>query len=737
MTKEKNLTRMDGTHSFTVSDNDFMVVKYKGFDGVTFTACGKGLPIVKGIKYSLYGNWKKTKYGNSFFVEYFDQEMPTTEKEFINYMMSLKCGIGRTKAKSIYKVHEKNVWNVIEKQPDDLKNIPGITEKQVKRLKKRLQETNVLRELYKILGDRADVSEAKAGRLVEVFGGSTIGVIRNKPYNICGIAGFSFSMVDSIALGMGFSPSDHERIKAGIMAIIALEQTRGNVCVPYEKLVNDSEWKLNHGFQSKVVSKQDVKGMLVELSKSGKLVYSSGMVYAKEMFDLEKRTVADIKRLMSVPPENINEKEVDRMIEMYETENNFKLADSQKLAVKKSMSYPVSIITGGPGTGKTTVIRCILWLYEQWYGKNFKIMQLAPTGRAAGRMTEQTSYPSQTIHSAVEFMGEKKVANPETKLDADLFIVDECSMMDQFIASTLVHKIREESRVIFVGDPDQLPSVGAGNVLADMIASEVIPTTKLNVIYRQAADNPIVGNSALINLGDPHIKLDDRFQFVTALEEENCFERSVQIYKEQVAKEGIENVILLCPMRRYKEEYKFLNVDALNRRLQEEVNPPRKNEPSIKVGGIDFRRGDKVMCMVNKTADIKNGDVGYIKRVYQKPDPDDASSYNIVADIIMEGKIHTFDEVELKDFDLAYATTVHKSQGSEYKVTLMIMSNAHKNMLRRNLLYTGVTRAKEKVILIGSKKAVVTSIANDKVEQRYTLLAARLNSALVNERRSA
>lgn len=497
----------------------------------------------------------------------------------------------------------------------------------------------------------------------------------------------------------------------------------GHVCVPKDELLGEMTKVLNAGFHN-AVSEDSCKEALNLAYKMKAIKVTANMVYSTKSFEEETGIVKDIRRIMSASDSKITE--IDTFIEEYE-DANFKLADSQRDAVHGVFEHQVEIITGGPGTGKTTVTKAVLYVHQQVFGGDSNAVLLAPTGRAARRMSEATGFPAQTIHSAIGYTGVPELDNRnEGFLEGNLFIIDESSMMDQFIAAKLLSMIPDGAKVVFVGDPDQLPSVGAGNVLREMIRSKAVPTTILSVIFRQAQDNPIVGNSLKINQGCTNLTFTNTFCFIERSAPEEILRTACAFYVKAVKKFGLENVILLNPFRNKG----LLSVNEFNRQLQNLINPPIEGEESIKIRKLEFRPRDLVMQTKN-TEIAMNGDIGVIHEISKMPDPDDMNRWTYIASIEFngDGKRHDYTPEMMQDLDLAYCTTVHKSQGSEYQTVIMVVSEEHKVMLKRNIVYTGVTRAKQNVALIGQTEALNTAILNNQTDVRHTLLGDRLHAA--------
>lgn len=720
-------------HSFTIHSADgFMVVRYKDADtGEYLVACGSNLPTASDIIYTLHGKWgmsKNGKYGRQFEVSYFDMEQPKGKAAIVSYFCSLKCGIGKVVSGRIYAKWGDGVWNVLESDPSQLKAVNGVTDKIVTKLMTRLKETEFQRKIIAKLGDAAAAITPKMlNDLVRYCNKNELDpldTVEHHTYSLMQVRGFGFETVDRLARALpDFDPARSARLIASLAYIFEQKSMEGHVCVPKDELLGEMTKVLNAGFHN-AVSEDSCKEALNLAYKMKAIKVTANMVYSTKSFEEETGIVKDIRRIMSASDSKITE--IDTFIEEYE-DANFKLADSQRDAVHGVFEHQVEIITGGPGTGKTTVTKAVLYVHQQVFGGDSNAVLLAPTGRAARRMSEATGFPAQTIHSAIGYTGVPELDNRnEGFLEGNLFIIDESSMMDQFIAAKLLSMIPDGAKVVFVGDPDQLPSVGAGNVLREMIRSKAVPTTRLSVIFRQAQDNPIVGNSLKINQGCTNLTFTNTFCFIERSAPEEILRTACAFYVKAVKKFGLENVILLNPFRNKG----MLSVNEFNRQLQNLINPPIEGEESIKIRKLEFRPRDLVMQTKN-TEIAMNGDIGVIHEISKMPDPDDMNRWTYIASIEFngDGKRHDYTPEMMQDLDLAYCTTVHKSQGSEYQTVIMVVSEEHKVMLKRNIIYTGVTRAKQNVALIGQTEALNTAILNNQTDVRHTLLGDRLHAA--------
>lgn len=705
-------------------------------NGSTFIATGDGIPISdradmnKNTIITMTGSWTSSgKYGTSFKVESFDYRYEKTKDATITYLSSLRCGFGVSVATAVWNTFRENTWDVLENQPERLEGIAygrkRISKKMVRKLKKALNETQKEREVTKLLRNTG-VSLRKVQTLLKAFPEeNVVEILKHNTYRVCEVRGFTFDLVDSFALEQGVPIDDPARLREALRYTMDMAASKGHTCVPANELPSLLAQTANRNIHGKGVTEQICREAINAACIRKILVKAGPMLYSASRFEQEYGIAKHLKRLAN-KNEPVAVREINEALKAYQEDCDITLADKQKDAVIACFQNSTSIITGGPGTGKTTVIRAVLYVHKAICGKDISNpCLLAPTGRAARRMTEQTGVEASTIHSALGLRGDDTGGYQveDEPLFGNIFIIDECSMMDSFVAYNLLRKIPERSRVVFVGDPEQLPSVGAGNVLYEMIRSGVIPVTRLEVIYRQAQGNPIVENAKRIRHGDTELQykpmqfmfLQDDLGDATRIENAVCV-----LYTRAVCKYGISNVTLLCPYRHKSS----LNVNRFNKLLQERINPATPEKQYAIFNNKLFREGDRVMQTKN-TDEAKNGDIGVIRKISFGLDRSDPSrKINIVSiEWNDDGTLHTYDADKMENVDLAYCTTVHKSQGSEFSIVIMVVSPEHRNMLRRNLVYTGITRAKESVIFIGQVDALKKAIRNNKTDHRYTLLA--------------
>lgn len=702
-----------------------------------FVAKGYNLPKTRNAEVELTGKWVNRNGDKTFSVSTFEEKKPTTEKGMIDYFKSLKCGIGKTIASRIYRTYGNKAWDVIDKDPERMiGEVKGISSKNLARMLESIKTSQLQSELIRFFN--GEITMKKANQLASFYGGLVWEVVEKQPYDILRVPGFGFTTADNLAMRLGFTPDCVERRMASITAALDEEAKDGNVCVPQELLIQHMK---------KVLRKTricDISDEMCEeaIRKALSLRFirrTSGYIYTSGRYEEETGIVKHIFRLIKTAKGG--KRDVSRLISQYERENEITFAESQRKAIQMVFDSPVSILTGGPGTGKSTVIKAILYCHKKIYSAESAPMLLSPTGKAARRMSEVTGMSASTIHSALGLFADKRDCADYGPLDANLIVVDETSMMDQFVAFKLLERVKNGTKLVLVGDPEQLPSVGCGNVLYELIRSEEIPTTRLSVIFRQEGTNPIIENSLKVLKGETDLIEDGKhFTVKECSDPLSVVKKAAGMYIKAIEKYGIENCILLCPYRKATG----INVNLFNHNIQEYVNPAVEGEYTMKgqpinIGTmsvpLEFRKRDRVMQTVNHEGS-KNGDVGYILDIVREIDTNDPTQYVYAAIIEFNGdgveqKFYAEDMLEL---DLAYCTTVHKSQGSEYQSVIVVISGEHELMLKRNLFYTAITRARENVLIVGDRNAINTSIRNVDTRKRYTLLGDRIHSSAAKRR---
>lgn len=717
-------------HTIMSSENGYTVCRFRNTETEEeFVATGIYTPVEsKHTTNLLHGCWEIHKsYGRQFHVVYCDSAYPSNKSGIIAYLVSLRVGVGPVRALSIYKAFGDKVWDVIDKTPERLESVPALPKAVAHKLANKLAETRILRQVMSRFMGNTGLSPVKASALIQHFRDETLYIVENEPYRMCEVPGFRFPFVDEIAIAQGISPESPERIQCAAKYILETYNTSGHVCIPHKILFKEMMKVLNKTENG--VDMESCKEGVRQLIRMKEFCMTGKSVYLAKHHEQERFIAQRITALVSDAAKVNN---VDIFLEQYQRETGIILAEKQAQAVRSVFENTMCVITGGPGTGKSTTTKAILYVHKLIYGNTSAPILLAPTGRAARRLSEVTNFPASTIHSAIGYSVDpdhrtERDVEDDVELQGNLIIVDETSMMDQHIAYLLLKKVPANARLVFVGDPDQLPSVGCGNILHDIIDCGKVPTTKLDVIYRQGKGSPVITNAHKINAGRTDLEYSGTFKFIDCSTIEETFEAACDMYVRCVKAYGLDEVVLLNPYR----EKTDLCVNRFNQVLQKKVNPLVDGEPHIDTRGITFHAGDKVMQMKN-TELAKNGDIGYILSIDTRADPDDSSQKDQVAIIDFGGPtpenhmICTYTKEELRDVDLAYCSTVHKSQGSQYGTVLMVISDVHRAMLRKRIVYTGLTRAVENVAFIGSRKALDTAIQNQDDDIRFSLLASRL-----------
>ena len=572
---------------FKRDDASFCVFVYRDImTGDVFNALGTGLCEVRKLLVELTGHWELDKKSGSrrFITDYWDILPQTSRDGIIAFLGTLKCGIGPKKAALIYEKFGAETWSVLDKHPERLAEVSGIGEKTVDDLISALKNCLQQRKLV-VLFSRANVplSTAQANDIISKLGKDALDTVTVNPY--CAILltdGLCFEMCDALAAYLDLREENPDRLKAYVLKLLNDASSAGDVCMPKDRLLHTMADNL---YLDESICKDAINAAFTD----GHIKMSSGMLYLKQRFDEETAIAMHVKRLLESPAKPVAEP--DSAIDEYERNEGRTLAKKQREAVKKAFSSTLSIITGGPGTGKTTVIKAVLAVYQSLYAGKSSPLLLAPTGKAARRMSEATGFNAATIHSSVGYKSETEFTSEVPFIDADLIIVDEVSMMDQLICSVLLKKIRSGTRLILCGDPDQLPSVGCGNVLLDMIKSHAVPVTELDVVYRQQGTSPIVENAARIQSGNPELKYGKTFKFMEHRGSVEIFKSVCDFYVRCVNAYGLDDVLLLNPQRNSPE----LSVKMFNSELQKRLNGPGTGKTEISVGGLIFREGDRVM----------------------------------------------------------------------------------------------------------------------------------------------
>ena len=697
--------------TYVNEENGFCVIKIKshGFSDL-ITVVGNLAAVNVGSTLKLKGNWKfDSKYGRQFNAIDYQETVPATIAGIEKYLGSgLIKGIGPVYARRIVKHFKEDTLRVIEENPDALLEVEGIGQKRVDMIKKAWAEQKEIKNVMLFLQSNG-VSTAYAVKIYKTYGNESINIVKSNPFRLADdIWGIGFKTADKIAQQLGFEKNSFERCKSGIIYVLNELSNDGHCYLKREQLVAEAVKMLE--------AEESLVNATLDRMIEEKIVISDedNAVYLPTLYYCETGVAKRIREILS-EKSKISAINIDRIVTRIQEEYNISYDEVQLEAIRTAAASKFMVLTGGPGTGKTTTTLAIIKVYQKM---GLKVLLAAPTGRAAKRMSETTGMEAKTIHRLLEFKpAEGYQKNSENPLDCDVLIIDETSMVDIVLMYNLLKAVANETIVILVGDVDQLPSVGAGNVLKDIIDSGIVKVIKLTRIFRQALGSAIITNAHRINKGEmPILKGGRNSDFFYIQEEEPtkiaetikslCSKRLPDYYKV----DPINDIQVLCPMQRGE-----VGAQNLNNILQEALNP---GDVTIKYGGTIYRLKDKVMQVKNNyDKNVFNGDIGIISRI----DMEDKT-----VTISFDGNEVEYDATELDEIVLAYATTVHKSQGSEYRIVVAPFTMQHYMMLQRNLLYTCVTRAKSVFVLVGSKKAIGIAVSNSKIQQRNTMLAKRL-----------
>mgnify|MGYP000363323291 FL=1 len=713
------------------ADNGYTVINL-GCDEGLIAVVGNLGDVNEGERLSLRGGWiTSPKYGRQFKAAMCERSMPETESEISAYLGSgVIKGLGPAIAKKIVKQFGTEALDIIDNDCMQLTVIKGITSDKALYISNEYHKITGVNEVIKFLGEY-NFGPAHAISVWSAFEHDSIKQIKTNPYILCtsGID-IDFRSVDRMAADLGFDAENSDRVRAGIVYVLHENANAGHTCLPTEKLresVCDNLGIERRQFES-CLDDCEEKDWVVRITL-GKREF----VYLPEYYLAETYIAKKLAFMLRTSAQY--EKDYSDEIRGVEFSENIQYEDLQRAAISACLTGSVFILTGGPGTGKTTTLNGVIKILK---AQKKRILLCAPTGRAAKRMSDLTGEPARTIHRLLEVdfnaKGELKFKRNETNpLPADVVIADEMSMVDALLMCSLVRAIKPTSKFIMVGDSNQLPSVGAGNVLKDLIASHYIPSVELKEIFRQAAQSLIVTNAHRIVNGEFPV-LDDRqndFFFMNKSLESDIAELVIQLAKQRLPDtygfSPIDDIQVLCPTK-----MGMAGTKELNKQLQSALTPPSQNKAELKFFDVIFRTGDKVMQTKNdydvlwtknneKGSGIFNGDIGIIRSV-------DRFSQNVTIDF--EGRVAIYTSEMLRRLEHAYAITIHKSQGSEYDAVIIPITAFTHNLLYRNLLYTGVTRAKKMIIVIGTKELVKTMVDNNRKMLRYSLLRPLLEKEM-------
>jgi exodeoxyribonuclease V alpha subunit len=710
---EDQITGVVESIVFSSDENGFCVARFKEPKKSDMTTIVGTMPNLKpGESLTLRGIWRHhPQFGRQFDVKFCDFKEPTDVIGIQKYLESgLIKGIGPVFAKRIVKLFGTETLNVIDKCPDRLFEVDGMGEKRVEMIEKCWADQKAIRNLIIFLRSH-DVSPALAQKIYKRYGEKSLEILKENPYQLAkDIHGIGFKTADSLAKRTGIPHDSPQRVEAAIEHMLWELTSDGHVCYPESSLIDLCAQTLE-------VDNPIIQKVLASLQDQGRLIQHTlaveggpaSFIWLKALYSCEVGISRELKRIATAQ-DAIRPVEIEKALAWVQEKLHIELAPEQAEAVRESLTSKLHILTGGPGTGKSTITNAIIKILEK---VTSQIVLAAPTGRAAKRMSEITGRKASTIHSLLEFDfaagGFKR--NRDNPLSGHLFIIDEASMIDTQLMYHLLKALPSTGRLLLIGDIDQLPSIGPGNVLKDLIQTQKLPMTRLTEIFRQAKGSKIITNAHRINRGiSPDLSYENKgdFLFIQCETPEEILDKVGSLIAKDLPEhyelDAINDIQVLSPMRKGG-----IGIENLNHHLQELLNP---NKPEILRMGHRFREGDKVMQMRNNYNKLVfNGDVGRILEILQEDQ---------IITVDFDGKHVEYDFSELDELALAYACSVHKYQGSECPCIIMLIHTSHYKMLNRNLIYTGITRGRKLVVIIGTKKALAIGVKNDEVKGRYT-----------------
>lgn len=709
--------------TYTNEENGYTVAKVKVYGQRDLvTVVGNLIAPVPGEMISMKGEWSNhPKYGEQFKIVSYKTTVPASVHGIEKYLGSgLIKGIGPIMAQRIVQRFDKATLDVIEKTIERLAEVEGIAEKRIGMIRKAWDEQKEIREVMVFLQTHG-VSSGYATKIFKQYGDHSIEVVRGNPYRLAtDIFGIGFLTADRIAEKLGFHKNSELRAEAGILYVLNQLSDEGHVYYPYDLLIEKCQEILQVDREVIVTAlgliHRENRVVIEDLQGLEMLRENLKAVYLAK-FHVSETGIAQRLKILIHSPKSIRNIRTGKAVEWVQKQLSITLAEKQIEAIQRAVENKVMVITGGPGTGKTTIINAILKIFSQL---KVQILLAAPTGRAAKRMSETTGHEARTIHRMLEYSIQKGQfqKNDDHPLHCDLLIIDEASMIDTILMYHLLKAVPPGATFILVGDVNQLPSVGAGSVLKDVIGSGAVPVVELNEIFRQARESLIIVNAHKINRGvipslNPPGPTDD-FYFIEQDDPEEVLRIILDLITSRVPRrfglDSIDDIQVLSPMHKGTVGAGNLNVE-----LQKALNP---SEEGVLRGNRNFKIHDKVMQIKNNyDKEVFNGDIGRITRI-------DLENQELI--ISFDGRDVPYDYSDLDEIVLAYAVSIHKSQGSEYPAVIIPLLTQHYVLLQRNLIYTGVTRGRKLVVLVGTRRALAVGVNNDKTQKRYTYLKYRL-----------
>jgi exodeoxyribonuclease V alpha subunit len=690
----------------------------------SITIVGNLIAPVPGEMLKVKGAWlTHPKFGKQFKVISHQSIVPATVIGIKKYLGSgLIKGIGPVMASRIVKQFGEKTLEIIDQNPHELHQVEGIGRKRIEMIAEAWKEQKEIRDVMVFLQGHG-VSPAYATKIFKKYGWDSIKIVSQNPYRLASdIFGIGFLTADKIAGSMGFEKNAPARVEAGILYVLHQLSEEGHVYFPYEPLLDRCReiLEVDREVISKAVGTITVENKIVieDLNQDLEAFQTNHKAVYLKSFHIAETGIADHLLRLTASPKKMRNVEVGKALKWVQEKIRLEFAEKQIKAIQSAVSEKVMVITGGPGTGKTTIINAVIKIYREL---GARILLAAPTGRASKRMSEATGYPARTIHRMLEYTLQKGgfQRDQDHPLEVDVLILDETSMIDTSLMVHLLRAVPSGATLILVGDVNQLPSVGAGNVLKDVIRSHKVPVVELKEIFRQAANSGIIRNAHRINTGLlPELKQEREglgdFYFIEQEDQEEVLRIIMELVCERIPKrfklDPLEGIQVLAPMHKGT-----VGTENLNAKLQEALNP---SGMAMIRGGRTFRLKDKVMQIRNNyEKEVFNGDIGRITSM-------DEEMREVM--VTYDGAPVPYGASDLDEIVHAYAISVHKSQGSEYPAVILPLLPQHYLLLQRNLIYTAVTRAKRLLVIVGSRKALATGVKNDKIARRYTYLAERL-----------